>query len=284
MDVKKPWSRMLEPTRIWGNLWFVGGYPASVHILETGEGLVLFDCGYQETLYLVLDGMRRLNLDPGRITDIFITHGHIDHCGAAKALQMLYGCKIWISAVDAPAVRGENETDLTCATELNLPFIFFEPDGLLRDGDRITRGNTEIRAVATPGHTAGAMSYFFDITDGKRVLRAGLHGGAGFNSVSADYLTRHGLPFSLQADYVASMRRLMRERVDVFLGNHVEQNKMPKKYLALCSGDPDAFVNAGEWVHFLEKCVEGFEAMVKEEATAKKHDVFDSPGKNPDRK
>lgn len=188
---------MLEPTRIWGNLWFVGGYPASVHILDTGEELVLFDCGYQETLYLVLNGMRRLNLVSGRITDVFITHGHIDHCGAAKALQMLYGCKVWISTTDAPAVRGETETDLICAFEPNLPFIPFDPDGLLHDGDRITCGNAEIQAIATPRHTAGAMSYFFHVTDGNRVLHAGLHGGAGFNTLSASYLKKRGLPFSL---------------------------------------------------------------------------------------
>ena len=91
MNQKIPWEGMLEPIRKWGNLWFVGGDPASVHIVETGDSLILFDCGYQETLYLLLDGMRRLGLDPERISDVFITHGHIDHCGAAKALRELYG-------------------------------------------------------------------------------------------------------------------------------------------------------------------------------------------------
>ena len=45
----------------------------------------------------------------------------------------------------------------------------------------IELGNTKIVAIATPGHTPGAMSYFFEVTDGIEVYRAALHGGAGPN-------------------------------------------------------------------------------------------------------
>ena len=42
---------IFEPVNIFGNLYFVGTKPASVHIVDTGEGLIMFDTGYQQSLY-----------------------------------------------------------------------------------------------------------------------------------------------------------------------------------------------------------------------------------------
>ena len=60
----KPWEGYFPPFQIWGNLYFVGNIPASTHIVDTGDGLIMFDSGYQHSLYLVLDGMYRLGLNP----------------------------------------------------------------------------------------------------------------------------------------------------------------------------------------------------------------------------
>ena len=92
-------------------------------------------------------------------------------------------------------------------------FETFEPDVLIDDGDTIELGNTKIKAVATPGHTPGAMSYFFDVTDGKRIFRAGLHGGMGINTLSKDFLDRYSLPYALRDNFKKSMLRLNEEMV-----------------------------------------------------------------------
>ena len=106
----EPWKGHLNPVRVFGNLYFVGGTAASIHIIDTGDGLILLDCGYQETLYLLLEDMRKLGLDPADIKDILITHGHIDHCGAAEALRRLYGCRLYIGFEDANYVDGTTPT------------------------------------------------------------------------------------------------------------------------------------------------------------------------------
>ena len=87
----KPWKGAFPPFRIFGNLYFVGTEPASTHIVDTGEGLIMFDSGYQHSLYLVIDGMHRLGLDPHDLKYIIHTHGHIDHLGATRALVELTG-------------------------------------------------------------------------------------------------------------------------------------------------------------------------------------------------
>ena len=37
--MKEPWKGYFKPTKIFGNLYFVGTEPASTHIIDTGEGL-----------------------------------------------------------------------------------------------------------------------------------------------------------------------------------------------------------------------------------------------------
>lgn len=266
MITTEPWKGFLEPFRLWGNLYFAGSMPASVHLVDTGDGLLMLDCGYQESLYLVLENIRKLGLDPADIKDILITHGHIDHCGAAMALKQLYGCRLLIGAEDETYVNGTRKENLTYATELGLPFIPFSPDVLLRDGDVITRGNTAVRCVATPGHTAGAMSFFFDVTDGTRTYRAGLHGGMGINTLSRSYLNKYGLPYSLRTDFVNAMQRLSRERVDIFLGNHAEHNHTPEKAEAIKRGQTDAFVVPDEWTPYALWCIENYEKMLARES------------------
>ena len=79
MKCFKPWEGYFAPFRIFGNLYFVGTQPASTHIIDTGEGLIMLDSGYQHSLYSVIDGIYSVGLDVHDLKFILHTHGHIDH-------------------------------------------------------------------------------------------------------------------------------------------------------------------------------------------------------------
>ena len=237
---------LIDPIKMFGNLYFVGTKPASVHIIDTGDGLIALDTGYQHSLYIVIDNIYRVGLNPHDIKYIFLTHGHIDHFGAAKAFKELTGAKIVLGKKDCAAANGE--LDLSCAKELDMEFDeTFEPDILISDGDEISLGNTTVRAVATPGHTQGAMSYFFNVTDGEETFTAALHGGMGTNTLCHEYLDRYNLPYTLREDFVQSMLRLNEEKVDIFLGNHMQHNRTEEKAEMVKKGDKKAFIVPGEW-------------------------------------
>ena len=260
----KPWENTFPPFQIFGNLYFVGSEPASVHIVDTGDGLIMFDTGYQHSLYITLDNMYRLGLDPHDVKFILLTHGHIDHFGAAKALKELTGAKLVLGKEDAPYATGE--LDLSYAKELGMEFNeTFNPDILLSDGDKIQLGNTVVTAVATPGHTPGAMSYFFDVTDGNETFRAGLHGGMGVNSLTKAFLSKYNLPFALRETFCNSMLNLNKETVDIFLGNHMQHNNTAGKYQELLKGNRKAFVNPDEWKPYNLWCIENLKNMVRKE-------------------
>ena len=253
----------MEPVRIFGNLYFVGTIPASTHIIDTGAGLIMLDAGYLEAIDEVISNIEKVGLSVSDLKYILLTHGHIDHAGAARRFREITGAKIAIGAADREYVNGEN--DLTYAREYEMEFDFFEPDILLSDGDTVTLGDTTVRAVATPGHTPGAMSYFFSVGEGEEAFVAALHGGMGTNTLSREYLDRYSLPYSLRDDFVAAMKRLSEESVDIFLGNHMQHNKTGEKADRVRSGDKYAFVNPDEWAPYCLWCIENLNNMINKE-------------------
>lgn len=263
MGSTQPWKGYMQPFKVWGNLYFVGTMHASTHIIDTGDGLIMLDSGYQHSLYLVLHNLYVLGLDPMNIKYIVHTHGHVDHCGATKALVELTGGKTFLGALDRDYVNGK--LDLSWAKELGVHLETFEPDVLLHDGDIIALGNTVIKAIATPGHTPGAMSYIFNVHENGKILTAGLHGGAGTNSMTRKFLDHYHLSYDCRTDFFASMDRLKTFRVDIFLGNHANQSKTSEKYQQLLGGDPDAFVDPTGWGEFAETAKKQLQKVIEEE-------------------
>lgn len=262
--MKEPWKGYFKPTKVFGNLYFVGTEPASTHIIDTGEGLIMLDSGYQHSLNQVIHNMHLMELKPNDLKYIVHTHGHIDHFGATRSLVELTGAKTFIGAPDCDYAKGK--LDLSYAKELGMEFDeTFEPDVLLNDGDVIELGNTKITCIATPGHTPGAMSFFFDVTNGEKTYRAGLHGGMGINTMCREFLDKYNLSYDCRDKFAAAMDRLSKEKVDIFLGNHMQHNNTAEKSRLVAIGKADAFVNPDEWGKYCLWAKENMYKMMEEE-------------------
>ncbi|MBQ8388378.1 MAG: MBL fold metallo-hydrolase [Clostridia bacterium] len=238
------------PFRIIGNLYFVGTYGASSHMIDTGKGLILIDAGYEETADVVIESLETLGYDVKDVKYILISHGHDDHSDGVPKLVARSGAKVFMHEADNRYLKG------------------FLPDVYLKDGDTVRLGNTEILCLHTPGHTAGVMSFFFNVTDGESTYRAGMFGGAGVNQLKKAYLDKKGmLPLSWRADYLASLERLRGERVEVFVGNHSWNNRTREKFEQM-QADPtvNPFINRDEWGIFLDKCEAKLENMIETES------------------
>ncbi len=259
------WEARMAPFRVIGNTWFVGTKPASSHLIDTGDGLILLDTGFPQTLYLTLQSIYELGFDPMNIRWILHSHGHIDHMGGTRPLVELFGCKTALGRLDADYVTGAR--DLTYARELGLDFDCpFTPDLLLEDGDTLTLGRTCIRCLHTPGHTEGTMSFFWEEIDHGQVFRVGTHGGAGMNSLRRDFLQAHSLPLSLREAFRSSLDRLAREPVDVFIPNHQNQRDTQGLAARIQAGQWDAFADPQAWHRYLDTCREKLDALLAAEA------------------
>ena len=261
MDLK-PWEGYMEPFKIFGNLYFVGTKFVSSHVIDTGDGLILLDSNFPQCTYLVTEGMRKVGLNPMDIKYILHSHGHYDHIGGTKALVQLTGAKTIIGKSDVPFVNGT--VDLTWAKELGFEFKeSFEPDIVLNDGDKFELGKTKIRAVSTPGHTPGTMSYFFNVDDGKNTYIAGMQGGAGVNSLTNAFLKEYNLPISCREDFVNSMEKIKNEHVDILIGNHPGDVDTKGKYARMQAGEEYPFIDASALERRLAYIMNQFNEMVE---------------------
>ena len=256
MPLTTPWTGRVEPFRIFGNLYFAGTVPASCHLIDTGEGLILIDTGYPQSAYLVVESIWELGFKPADVRCIVHSHGHYDHMGATRSLVELSGAKTFLGEPDKDYVTWNNP--LNWAFEQDYEFTeVFQPDVLLHDGDVIKLGNTEIHCVSTPGHTPGTMSFFFDVEENGRRLRAGMHGGVGMNSLAKSYLQKMKLPLTLQQEFLKGLERVRQEHVDIFIGNHVGNNDTVGKGEAKkLHPDQNPFIDENAWPAFLDSCKE----------------------------
>lgn len=261
-----PWQGAMKPFQVLGNTWFVGLKQASTHLIDTGDGLILLDSGYQESLYYVLDSIYQCGFSPYDIKYIIHSHGHIDHAAATRALVELTGAETFIGENDREMVNG-TRPELTWGPEYNMAFNgTFEPDHLLKDGDKISLGDVVIDCAATPGHTAGTFSFFWDIKDEGKIYRAGTMGGAGINSMASSYLKKYDLPpEQWRGAFGPSIARCRLEKVDVFIGNHAKQNNTSERYEKLIAGDKLAFYDPEAWGNFLDQCQKNLDKLNAED-------------------
>jgi metallo-beta-lactamase class B len=254
-----PWKFAAEPFRMVGDLYYVGTTDVSAHILRTRDGLVLFDTMYPQTVYLLLEGVRKLGFDTAEIRHIIHSHAHYDHLGGTRAIQELTGAKTYLGAADLFILSERPE--LTWAAECGFEFHeTFEVDVPLQGDEKLEIGGVSIECVPTAGHTPGSISYFFEAVEEGQTLRVGMHGGPGLNTQSDEYLDEQGLPKSWRENYWTSLQELKKQRVDVFAGIHPDQSDTLGRHARRGEGG-NPFVDPGAWPVFLT----GLEAKFTEQ-------------------
>jgi hydroxyacylglutathione hydrolase len=85
------------------------------------------------------------------LTHVLCTHHHHDHIGGVEQLRRTSKCHV--VAADARRIKGA--------------------DIVVEDGDILTLGGVQIKAIATPGHTMTSVCYHLSDDDSKQMLFTG---------------------------------------------------------------------------------------------------------------
>ncbi|MBQ8130435.1 MAG: MBL fold metallo-hydrolase [Clostridia bacterium] len=248
-------ARYVHPFRIFGNVWYVGDDWVCVHLIDTGDGLLLIDCGNTGATAMLVNAIWEAGFNPADVKWLVLSHGHLDHIGGAAFFRNMFGTKIYLGAPDAKMYREHPELSFIQDAG-NVSEALVMPDVEINDGDVIRFGNTDVRFYLSPGHTMGVISCFFDAHDGEKTVRCGYYGGFGFNTLQKDYLIEIGDPeYKTRQIYLDSLARAREQKVDLFLGNHCINNDTlgrRKKQLENPDG-PNPFLDDTLWARYLDQ-------------------------------
>jgi metallo-beta-lactamase class B len=198
-----------EPAKVADNFYFLGTKIHSAWALAGSEGIIileaLFDYAAGDE---IVGGLRKLGLDIKSVKYVVLSHAHADHDGGAKLLQdtipsarLVYGGPDW-DAIDKSTTRAGGKP---------------KRDTVGADGMTLSVGDASVRIVATPGHTAGTLSFLFEVKDNGKPLRVAYVGGT-------------AIPFNGSPEYydgyIASVRKMAKAAADfgatALLSNHTE--------------------------------------------------------------
>jgi hydroxyacylglutathione hydrolase len=91
---------------------------------------------------------------------ILCTHGHFDHISAVQKLREMTGAKAYMSPNDEFLLQSVGgDTAMMSGMGGVKPF---KMDGVINAGDEFKAGRIKLKAMPTPGHTPGGMSFYDD--------------------------------------------------------------------------------------------------------------------------
>lgn len=247
----------VEPARVFDNLYYLGTNIDDIWAINTSAGIILVDTNFDwDVKELVVDGLKKFGLDAANIKYVILTHAHSDHYWGATTLKALYpSIRIMMSEADWDVVARDKSP------------VKLKPqkDMVIKDGQKLTLGDTTITMYITPGHTPGTVSMIIPLKDGNQRHVGGMWGGMTLGN------DRNGVKYfadmpTLLKTYVASLKRFKQIEdqagVDTLLSIHARHDKTIAKIEALRKrkpGEPHPFVGkdlVDRYATLISECVQ----------------------------
>lgn len=217
------WDKPGPPVRIHGNTYLVGTCGISSILITGKDGHILIDAGTEVGADLIAANIRRLGFRLRDVKYLLHSHEHLDHVGGMARLQRLTGAKLVASQDAAKVFETGAPTSGDPQAGMHPPLSPAVVDRVIGDGDTVRIGGVQLTAIATPGHTPGALSWHWGSCDGavcRRIVYA--------DSLSA--ISSDDYRFSDHSAYVAAFReglkRLGAVECDILLTPHPSASNM----------------------------------------------------------
>lgn len=253
------------PTKVFDQLYYIGTNIVASWALVTSAGIIQIDTmnNTDDAQNVILAGYKKLGLDPTQMKYIILTHGHGDHFGGAKYLQDTYHPRVLMSAEDWDMVaEGAKDPKFPVAPKRDMD---------IKDGQKLTLGDTTLTFYVTPGHTPGTISFLVPVTEHGQKHLLSFWGGSAMPRTLEPFQNGGRSDAGLLA-YKQSFERFFKigedAGVDGFIANHPyrdltfvdgKDDKITKN-AARKPGDPSPWLGRSDYIRYMMiglECLEG---------------------------
>ncbi len=153
------WNKPAPPFRVHGNSYHVGTCGISAILVTGDDGHVLIDAGTKVGARHVAENVAALGFDMQDVRLLLSSHEHHDHIGGLAELQRRSGAQVVSSQAAAPVLESGEAAPSDPQFGMNEAFEAVPVARIVADGEALRLGELSFTAIATPGHTSGALSW-----------------------------------------------------------------------------------------------------------------------------
>src|SRR5690606_31895327 len=211
------WDKPGPPFRVHGNTYYVGTCGIAAILVTGDDGHVLIDGGTEAGAAMIAANIEALGFALADVKLLLHSPEHFDHVGGLAELQRRSGARLLASPEAAPVLASGTTSDEDPQAGMHDPFPAARVDGQIVAGEPVRLGSLALTPVATPGHTAGALSWRWrscEAGDCREIAYAD-----SLSPVSSDSYRFIDHPAWVEA-YRAGIERLAAVRCDIVLTPH----------------------------------------------------------------
>jgi metallo-beta-lactamase class B len=244
----------VEPVKVFDNLFNVGT-EWYVWAVKTSDGIIVLNAGRDYAAEAIPEGLQKMGLDPASVKYVILHNADPANYGAAKLFQERYHSRIMTSEADWNVIA--KSTD---ASEEIKP----RKDMVVKDGQKLTLGDTTLTIYITPGNDSGTLSTIVPLRDGNARHVGLMVGGRDWDAAEQGVVYFPSEEVAIKT-WISSADRLRdiasKGNADVFLSVRGLYNQEKDKARALSlrkSGDPHPYVNKNavdRYLHLISECM-----------------------------
>ncbi len=261
--VMQKWTAPFEPFQLIGNIYYVGTEGIAVYIIKTSQGLILMDTAMPQSTGMIKDHITKLGFKVADIKIILNSHAHLDHTGGFAEIKKETGAQLIAGERDKPLLEGGYYPGDEKNVDLAFPPV--KVDRTVKEGDKVTLGDTTLTAHATPGHSPGCTSWEMTVKDGDE-SREVLFFCSG--TVALNRLVGQPTYPGIVDDYRATYAKVKAMKIDVLLGPHPEVYGMQAKRAQMKDGAPNPFVKPDELATYATGLSQEFDKQLAKQTAA----------------
>ena len=257
------WSKPYQPFRIVGNLYYVGTYDLASYLVTTAQGNILINTGLASSAEQIKNNVEKLGFKFSDIKILLITHAHFDHVGAVAEIKKKTGAKLMVNAADAQVLSDGGQSDY----EVGGKGATFNPvtaDRLLKDGDTVQLGNSQLIMLHHPGHTKGSNSFVLNVKDQQKTFRV-LIANMPTIITAKRFADISSYP-RIAKDYAYTFNAMKNIPFDIWLSSHASQFKLHEKYKTGDKYQPSVFIDQQGYDAALSDLKKQYDEKLKKDA------------------